>query len=147
VAIATQVTQHIKEMVKYLTRGLGHRSAVLPVYQKVTPYTAPPFSHKLLTKSQGTLCPAGSVSVVQPSWYFALVHPSSGFFFLVTRTMLTVQASMFRLRCIILSENLWQKLLRQQKIVTFFLLESVFQGSVKLAKIACALHQAIRNHG
>jgi hypothetical protein len=35
-------------------------------------------THKLLKKSQGTLCPGGSISIFQPSCCFALVRPSLG---------------------------------------------------------------------
>jgi hypothetical protein len=35
---------------------------------------------KLLKKSEGTLSPTASVSVVQPMRCFTLVHPSPGFF-------------------------------------------------------------------
>jgi hypothetical protein len=44
------------------------------------PYTAhTPKQYTLLKKSQGTLCPAGSVSGVQPSCCFLLVHQSPSF--------------------------------------------------------------------
>jgi hypothetical protein len=55
-------------------------SAKLPAGNTISGAQIASRGNILLKKSQGTLCPAASVSVVQLSCCFALVHPSPGFY-------------------------------------------------------------------
>jgi hypothetical protein len=61
--------------------------------------------------------------------------------------MLTAKASVFHLRCVILTQTYCGKNADSSDNGQFFQLLSVFQGSVTRSRIASAAHQAIKNHG
>jgi hypothetical protein len=82
-------------------RGLGcHRYFIVCVPAFILRHI-----HKLLKKSQGTLCPAGSVSVIQPSCCFALVHPRPVVVFVTSG-----QCYQPRLPCFTFSAFFWSKI-------------------------------------
>jgi hypothetical protein len=98
---------------------------------------------KLLTKSQGTLCPAGCLPTIvllcpgaPKTWLLSSYYWTIGHYF------------QSRHQCFTFAESFCQnlaveKLLRQQKTVTFFQSVSAFQSSVTCSRVADAAQQTV----
>jgi hypothetical protein len=90
-------------------------------------------------KSQGTLCPQGSVSVM----VFCPDAPKPWLLLSYQWTMFFKHASMFHLQCIFLSETCCSKNAEAAESGHIFPFVDVFQWSVTQSRVAFAAHLAV----
>jgi hypothetical protein len=82
----------------------------------------------LLQKSEGTLCAAGSVSLVQPSWCFVLMHPSPAFYWVTSGQCYSQGFNVSLAKHHFIRNLLRQKCWGNRKKVLFFNLRKMFNA-------------------